>query len=164
MINLEEVSKKKLFWLSVLHWVLYTAFCVILPCITIMTKYGMIGERITVISGLGISILIIFLFIGMKLLKQQANKISIDSYLWKARVKAFLNLVFSIIVPVSVLALVFLIKDNMELALSCISSCVVFILIGFVEDCILGSSVERENAIRDGSKAEKERAKRSNKV
>lgn len=164
MINLENASKKSLFWLTFLHWTLYASLCVIAPCITIMLKYGLIGERVTVITGVGISILVIFLFIGLKLLKNQANKIAIDSYLWKARVKATLNLIFSITVPVAVLILVFLIKDNSEVALSCIGTCSWFIMGGFIEDCILGSSVERENLIRDKSKADKERAKRSNKV
>lgn len=164
MFNLEDASKRKVFWLTVLHWVLYSAFCVIAPCVTIMIKYGMIGEKVTFISGIGISILVIFLFIGLKLLKNQANRIPVDSYLWKARVKAILNLIFSLTVPVVVLFLVFLIKDNMALAISCIEICVWFILIGFVEDCVLGSSVERENMIMNNSKADKEKAKRSNKV
>ena len=164
MFNLENASKKKVFWLTVLHWVLYSGLCVIAPCITIMIKYGMIGEKITFISGMGISVLIIFIFIGLKLLKNQANRIPIDSYFWKCRMKAILNLIFSVVVPLVVLFLIFLIKDNMVLAISTIETCVWFIIGGFVEDCLLGSSVERENLIMNNSKADKEKAKRSYKV
>ena len=164
MLNLENTSKKSLFWLTFLHWTLYSLFCVVAPCLTIMIKYGMIGEKVTVISGVGISILVIFIFIGLKLLKNQANKIPVDTYLWKFRMKTILNLIFSIIVPIVVLVLAFLIRDNMALALSCIETCVWFVLIGFVEDAILGASVERENTIRDNSKRDKEKSKRANKV
>lgn len=164
MINLENISRKGLFWLTVLHWVLYSGLAIFAPCLTILTRYGMIGEKIKVISGIGICILVIFAFIGLNLLKKQANKIPVDAYLWQARVKAILNLIFSILVPIICLLVIMLIKDDMMLATSVIKTCVWYLIGAFVEDCILGSSCERENTIRNNSKRDKEKAKRTNKV
>ena len=164
MINLENASKKALFWLTILHWVLYAGFCLVAPCSVILTKYGMVGEKVYIISGTGICVLLIFMLLGLKLIRQQINKIAVDSYLWKARLRAILNLIVSIVVPVGISVITFLIKDNMELALSCIKLCVTFIIVGLVEDCVLGTSVERENLIMDNSKADKEKAKRTAKV
>jgi len=164
MINLENASKKALFWLTVLHWILYAGFCLVAPCSVILTKYGMVGEKVYIISGTGICVLLVFMLLGLKLIRQQINKISIDNYLWKARLRAILNLIVSVVVPVGILLITFIIKDNMELALSCIKICVCLIIVGLVEDCVLGTSVERENLIRDRSKADKEKAKRSSKV
>lgn len=164
MIDLENLSKKSVFRLNILHWILYSLFTLIIPCIVIMTKYGMIGEKIYFISGTGICVLMIFLLLGLKLIRQQINKIAINSYMWKVRIRAILNLIVSIVIPVGILVIVFLIKDNMALALSCIKTCVIFVILGLLEDCVLGSSLERENMLMDKAKADQESAKRSRKL
>ena len=166
MINLKEISGKALFGLSVLHGFLYTLFILLIPCSIVMVKYDLFvqveaGRRLTAI---GLIVLMGFLFVGLGLLKRQVKAIPVDAEGWKSVCRALLDLIYAILLPVIILFIVYFIRDNMILATNVIQLCIISIIIGAVENCILGSSIQRENAIRTNSSRNKQADSRSSKV
>ena len=165
MINLEDVSKKTLRGLTILHYILMYLLTLIIPCAIVMIRYGMIGEKTSVITGTGIVLLVVFSYLALVKLKKEVNeKISITAAISKARTKAVFNLICALIFPLVLILVLFLMKDNFDLAFQTIKYCAISLLVAALENFLLGSSVDRENAIRSLAEVDKEKALRKNKV
>lgn len=165
MINLKDISKSGLRGLTTLHYILMYLFTLIIPCAIIMISYGMIGETTTTISGIGIVLLVVFSYLALVKLKKEVNeKISIKGAIGKARMKAIFNFICALIFPAVIILVLFLMKDNFELAFRVIKYCAISLMVAALENFLLGSSVDRENAIRSGAEEDKEKALRKNKV
>ena len=166
MINLEKLSGKQLAGMTFLHGFLYTLFTLIIPCIIITVKYDIFtsAEKGMRLTGIGVMILLAFLFIGLGKLKKQIEAIPIAAQGWKAKARALLMFIYNIILPIIILVLAYFVQENIIVALTVIRLSIISILVGSVENLILGSSVQRENAARNNASTMKEAKKREDKV
>lgn len=165
MFNLKDLSKGAVRGLTILHYILSYGLTLVAPCVIILVSYGMIGEKTTTISGIAMVLIIVFAFIALVKLKKEVNdKISIKAAIGKARWKAVFNFICSLILPGVIILVLFLMKDNFELAFRTVKYCAIALLVSALEMFLLGSSVDRENAIRSGAEEDKEKELRRGKV
>lgn len=144
--DIENWSKKKLFWLSFAFNALYIAFMLIIPIIVICVQYELGSttvEKDKVFTGWSLMLLLIFTVIGLFALTKVLRKLP-DETLPQRQFKYTLELVKGLIPPIAAIFILFQFKSNFDLAFDTTLICIMSIIGGVAIDNLFVKFIDKE--------------------
>ena len=117
MLNLKDMKRWPLFWLSLIFKAFYLGLTLIAPIIIISCKYNLFikKEQVGKLNGWGLILLITFVVIGLRGFKKQIAKLP-DITINQQRFKYSLELVYALFFPIIAYLVIIQFKSNFTLA------------------------------------------------
>lgn len=155
--NWEQSKLRKVFWI---YKSIYLIGMLLIPIIIIASRYDLIKNSSTRLTGIGLILVVCFAVYVLESLK---NFIKDMAEITKAQqiVKFTSNLVFSLVIPVLIIIAVQLIKQNVELACDTILYCMISIIASIILDNIAVKYLEAERHLRKEAQKKLEIDKRA---
>ena len=160
--NIETYSNKKLralYWSSLMLYFLITLVC---PIGIVASKYGLFtsesGTKLSM-TGMGACVLIAVAVIGLRKFKEQINKFP-ENTVVQRRIKFSCELLYSLAIPVAVVALLVAFKVDFIRAYDTIRDCIIFYIVGILIDNLLVKYLASERTLRFESQKDVEKQKR----
>lgn len=164
--RLKNLSKKQMILVTVSSYVMYFLCTILAPVITVCIKFDLFNaakESKLQISGWALVLLLIGAVVGLFIIRRSVNKMS-DIRPANAYFKYTLQTISNLVLPVVVLLLIDLFKNDIALASSTLTLMCIYYIAGGVIDGAVISFIDRENKIRDGALFDKEKDARRSKV
>lgn len=164
--RLKNLSKSQMILVTVISYITYFLCTILAPVITICVKFNLFDaakESRLQISGWALVLLLIAAVVGLFIIKRSVNKMS-DIRPANAYFKYTLQTISNLVLPVVILLLVELFKNDIALASSTLTLMCIYYIAGGVLDGAVISFIDRENKIRDGALFDKEKDARRSKV
>lgn len=164
--RLKNLSKRQMILVTVISYITYFLCTILAPVITICVKFNLFDaakESRLQISGWALVLLLIAAVVGLFIIKRSVNKMS-DIRPANAYFKYTLQTISNLVLPVVILLLVELFKNDIALASSTLTLMCIYYIAGGVLDGAVISFIDRENKIRDGALFDKEKDARRSKV
>ena len=146
--NISEYSNKKLRGIYIVSLLVYFLLTLVAPIIVVSANYQMFKTAgVNTLTGLGICLLLAFSVIGLRVLKSKIIQFP-ENTVPQRRVKFTCQLVYSLFLPLIVVAVLFAMKSNFETAYQTIHGCIWFYLGGILVDNLVVKYVESERKLR----------------
>ena len=160
--NIAEYSNKKLRALYYVFLSLYFLTTLVGPIGVVASKYGLFtsaaGTKLS-FTGMGACVLIAVAVIGFRKFKEQINKFP-ENTVVQRRIKFTCELVYSLAIPVAVVALMVAMKVDFIRAYDTIRDCIVFYIAGILIDNLCVKYLASERTLRFKSQEDAEKQKR----
>lgn len=160
--KIEKYSNGKLRTLYYSSLLLYFVFTLVSPIVVISQKYALFTTAASTtmsLTGIGACILLAFSVIGVKKLKEQINKFP-ENTVAQRRIKFTCELVYSLAIPVVVVAVLIAFKLDFIRAYDTIRDCIIFYIIGILIDNLFVKYLASERSLRFESQKDVEKQKR----
>lgn len=163
--NIETWSNKKLNVLGVLLDLLYFSLTLIAPVVTVATRYKIFttpndeNAGKLKLTGIGLILAICVLIVTFSKLKAWINKMP-EIKMYQQKLKFSVHLIYDLILPVIVLWILSLMRDNFLLAYSTIRIIILYIMCGGIIDNLFIKFISAEKKIRNDAAYDKEKEKR----
>lgn len=162
--NIAEWSKRKVFWMNILFSVLYFVFMVVVPIILIVCNYTVeTVEKDKVLTGWGLAFLLLVTVVGLFTIKKLSRKIPEETYKQQV-IRYTLELVQSLILPVTAFLVIHQLKVNFDLAYMVISWCIVSFIVGILIDGLCLKYLDHELKYNREIEHTQELEKRSHRI
>lgn len=166
--NIARWSKKCMWGVTLLCYILYFCIVVLAPTITIMIKYDIFGKNkgsgsMISVTGFGLIVIVVCGLASYIFLKKAINKlpqISINEQRFKFGIETLFDCM-----PLGIaLYAMFVVRDDIKLAFDTMGICMWFFLGGILFNGLFIKFIDAEWFIRQGAKLDKEKAKRKDVV
>lgn len=163
--NIETWTNKKLTTLSILFDILYFCLSLLAPIIVVVNKYKIFTVTDTTeatkikLTGIGMIFALCIIIITFSKLKAWINKMP-EVKVYQQRLKFSMCLIYDLIIPIVVVWVLSLMRDNFLLAYSTIRYIVIFMACGGVVDNLFIKFLSAEKKIRNDAAYDKEKEKR----
>lgn len=166
--NIARWSKKCMWGVTLLCYILYFCIVVLAPTITIMIKYDIFGRNdgsrsMISVTGFGLIVIVVCGLASYIFLKKAINKlpqISINEQRFKFGIETLFDCM-----PLGIaLYAMFVVRDDIKLAFDTMGICMWFFLGGILFNGLFIKFIDAEWFIRQGAKLDKEKAKRKDVV
>lgn len=166
--NIARWSKKCMWGVTLLCYILYFCIVVLAPTITIMIKYDIFGKdessgSMISVTGFGLIVIVVCGLASYIFLKKAINKlpqISINEQRFKFGIETLFDCM-----PLGIaLYAMFVVRDDIKLAFDTMGICMWFFLGGILFNGLFIKFIDAEWFIRQGAKLDKEKAKRKDVV
>ena len=158
--NISEYSNKKLNIIYIISLIAYFGLMLVGPFCIIANNYEMFKESgVKSITGLGICILLAFGVVGLRALKSKILQFP-ENTVPQRRVKFTCQLVYSLFLPLIVIAVLFALHADFETAFTTIRDSIIFCIAGILVDNLVVKYVESERKLRFDAQRDVEKQKR----
>lgn len=157
MLDLKDMKRWPLFWLSLFFKVVYLGLTLIAPIVIIACKYSLFikKEQVGKLNGWGLILLIVFVVIGLRGFKKQLAKLP-DITIGQQRFKYSLELVYALLFPIIAYFVIIQFKSNFTLAYTTFKWCFWFVIGGIFIDKLFISYIDKEIELRHKAQEQKE--------
>lgn len=139
--DINSWSKKKVWLITALFWLLYFLFATIGPCISVGVNYKIFSSSSFRLTAWGWIVIVIFATAGLKALFRLIKKL--PEYTRGEQLAKFsLELIGGLIIPVLILVGIHLVRVNMETALNTLKWAVISYMVAICIDNIFVKSFE----------------------
>ena len=163
--NIEKWSKKTMWGVTLICYILYFCIVVLAPTITVMVKYDIFGSANPMRNVTGFCLIVIVIcglasYVFIKKVISKLPQISIN----EQRLKFGMETIFDCIPLGIALYAMFVVKDDINLAFDTMGICMWLFLAGILFNGLVIKFIDAEWFIRQGAKLDKEKAKRKDVV
>ncbi len=158
--NIDTWEQKTLRIAYILFTIAYYIFTLLIPVIIIGCRYEIFKKVSNYrLTGWGIILIVVVVFVAIRTLNKALNKLP-ETTLNEQRLKYSLLGVKALIVPIFIVIVMGMLKNDFTLAYKTILLCVIFFIIGIVIDYLFIKYLEREIELRRKAKEQIEVDKR----
>ena len=157
MLNLKDMKRWPLFWLSLVFKLIYLGLTLIAPIVIISCKYNLFikKEQVGKLNGWGFILLITFVVIGLRGFKKQIAKLP-DITINQQRFKYSLELIYALFFPIIAYLVIIQFKSNFTLAYTTFKWCFWFVMAGIIVDKLFIAYIDKEIDLRHKALEKKE--------
>ena len=159
--SIENWSQKKLKLNFLFYGFIYLIFALVIPVIIVGVKYNLIKSSSVRLTGVGLILVVCIAVFLLKGVKRLLNKLPQDE-LKEQRFKFTIQMIYSLMLPIGGILLVYAIKQNVILACDTISYCLYSIIGAIVLDHLTLKYLEVEWDLRAEAKHQIQINKRIN--
>ncbi len=158
--NIDTWDQKKLRIFYIIFEVLYYVLTLIVPIIIVGVRYQIFVHVSSYkLTGWGIILVSIILIVGVRSLNKGLNKLP-DTTIKEQKVKYTILGVKALIIPIFIIIVMSLLKDDFALAYNTIWLCLIFFCAGILVDYLCIKYIEKEIELRRKAKEKIEIDKR----
>lgn len=158
--NIDTWEQKTLRIAYILFTIAYYIFTLLIPVIIIGCRYEIFKKVSNYrLTGWGIILIIVVVFVAIRTLNKALNKLP-ETTINEQRLKYTLLGVKALVIPIFIVIVMGMLKNDFTLAYKTILLCVIFFIIGIVIDYLFIKYLEREIELRRKAKEKIEVDKR----
>ena len=158
--NIDTWEQKTLRIAYILFTIAYYIFTLLIPVIIIGCRYEIFKKVSNYrLTGWGIILIVVVVFVAIRTLNKALNKLP-ETTLNEQRLKYSLLGVKALVIPIFIVIVMGMLKNDFTLAYKTILLCVIFFIVGILIDYLFIKYLEREIELRRKAKEQIEVDKR----
>ena len=158
--NIDTWEQKTLRIAYILFTIAYYIFTLLIPVIIIGCRYEIFKKVSSYrLTGWGIILIVVVVFVAIRTLNKALNKLP-ETTLNEQRLKYSLLGVKALVIPIFIVIVMGMLKNDFTLAYKTILLCVIFFIVGILIDYLFIKYLEREIELRRKAKEKIEVDKR----
>lgn len=164
--NIDTWSKKCLWAVTAICYIIYFGLVVIAPTIIIGIKYDIFNNTssgLKNVTGFGLIVIVVCGIASYAFMKKILSKLPMISQT-EQRIRFGLETIFDCLPLAIIIYALFVVKDDLNLAYDTFKICLCFFLAGVIFNGLFIKFIDAEWNIRQGAKFDKEKEKRKSVV